>query len=111
MSKVKSSPEKKRLSLELDRRNVYGECPTSSRKNIRKGKQRGHMGLRRAAGEALRALRGATEDLDADNAEALARARMIELQRTAFKKIPDIPLGLVVKRKLNNRTKKGRKTR
>ena len=37
MRKVKSPTEKKRLSLLRDRRNVYGECPTSSRKNIRRG--------------------------------------------------------------------------
>ena len=37
MSKVKSPTEKKRLSLLRDRRNMYGECPTSSRKNISRG--------------------------------------------------------------------------
>ena len=47
------------------RRNVYGECPTSSRKNISRGKQRGHMEVRRAASEELRSLKGAsTEVLD-----------------------------------------------
>jgi hypothetical protein len=34
MSKIKSSPDKKRISLKKDRRNVYGENPASSRKNI-----------------------------------------------------------------------------
>jgi hypothetical protein len=37
MSKVESPTEKKRLSLLRNRRNVYGECPTSSRKNISRG--------------------------------------------------------------------------
>jgi hypothetical protein len=37
MIKVKSPTEKKRLSLLTDRRNVYGECPTSSRRNISRG--------------------------------------------------------------------------
>jgi hypothetical protein len=53
MSKVKSPTEKKRLSLQKDRRKVYGECPTSSRKNIRLNKQRGHMEVRRAASKEL----------------------------------------------------------
>jgi hypothetical protein len=56
MSKVKSPSEKKSISLVKDRRNVYGECPTSSRKNIRGGKQRGHLEVRRASNEELRAL-------------------------------------------------------
>jgi hypothetical protein len=66
MSKVKAPTEKKRISLVKDRRNVYGECPTSSRKNISRGKQRGHMEVRRAANEELRSLRGASTEVDAD---------------------------------------------
>jgi len=34
----------------------YGECPTSG-KNVSRGKERGHMEVRRAANKALRALR------------------------------------------------------
>jgi hypothetical protein len=111
VSKIKSPPEKKRFSLAQDRRNAYGECPTSSRRNIRRGKQRGHMEVRRVAAEKLRGLRGTAQDLDADTTEAEARARMIEAQRASFKKVPDIPLGVMVKRKMGWRTKKGRKTR
>ena len=72
MSKVKSPTEKKRISLGKDRRNVYGECPTSSRKNIRRGKQRSHMEVRRAANEELRALKGASVEADADAIESRA---------------------------------------
>jgi hypothetical protein len=65
MSKLKTPMEKKRIILVKHRRNVYGECPTSSRKNISRGKQRGHMEVRRAANEELRSLKGAsTEVLD-----------------------------------------------
>src|SRR5882762_11375715 len=64
MSKIKSSHDKKRISLKEDRRNIYGENPASSRKNIRQGKQRSHRELRRAADEALRQIAGAAEDSD-----------------------------------------------
>jgi hypothetical protein len=39
MSTIKNPQQKKLASLKKDRRNVYGECPTSSRKNIALGKQ------------------------------------------------------------------------
>jgi hypothetical protein len=103
MSKTKSPTEKKRLSLQRDRRNVYGECPTSSRKNIRLNKQRGHMELRRAANEELRALKGVTVEVDVDDIESRAKSRILALARSSFKKIPDAPLGNVVKRKLKYR--------
>jgi hypothetical protein len=112
MSKVKSASEKKRLSLAKDRRNVYGECPTSSRKSIRRGKQRSHMESRRAVNEELRSLRGTAEDFDVDEVAGQAKDRATLLSRTAFKKVPDAPLGHVVSRKLARRAQglKGRKS-
>jgi len=53
MSTVKNPKEKKRLSLERDCRNVYGENPAASRKGIAKGKQRQHQNERRGAAQAL----------------------------------------------------------
>jgi hypothetical protein len=113
MSKAKSPTEKKRISLAKDRRNVYGECPTSSRKNIRKGKQRSHMELRRAANEELRALRGATTEADAEETDIRTKVRMLYLSRFAFKKVPDAPLGEVILRKVKRRATgvSGRKSR
>jgi hypothetical protein len=111
MSKVKSPSEKKRISLVKDRRNVYGECPTSSRKNIRRGKQRSHMEVRRAANEELRALKGASAEADA--IESRVNVRTLVLARSSFKKVPDAPLGVVVARKLRRRIDHatGRKSR
>ena len=103
MSKVKSPSEKKRISLAKDRRNVYGECRTSSRKNIKRGKQRGHMEVRRAANEELRALKGASVEADADVIESRAKDRILALARSSFKKVPDAPLGVVVARKARRR--------
>jgi hypothetical protein len=113
MSKVKSPSEKKRISLVKDRRNVYGECPTSSRKNIRRGKQRSHMEVRRAANEELRALKGTSVEADADAIESRAKVRTLVLARSSFKKVPDAPLGVVVARKLRRRIDHatGRKSR
>ncbi len=113
MSKLKIPTEKKRISLVKDRRNVYGECPTSSRKNISRGKQRGHMEVRRAANEELRSLKGANTEVDTDATEAHTKDRILALSRAAFKKRPDAPLGEVLKRKLKRRADgaTGRKSR
>jgi hypothetical protein len=113
MSKIKAPSEKKRVSLVKDRRNVYGECPTSSRKNIRRGKQRSHMELRRAANEELRALKGASVEAHADAIESRAKERILALARSSFKKVPDAPLGMVVARKVKRRAEHatGRKSR
>jgi hypothetical protein len=112
MSKLKSPQDKKHTSLARDRRNDYGECPTSSRKNIRRGKQRSHMQLRRAANEELRPLRGETPELDPDLAEGRAKDRILALSRSSFKKKPDTPLGIVLgkKRKLREKTAKPQKS-
>ena len=103
MSKLKTPTEKKRISLVKDRRNVYGECPTSSRKNISRGKQRGHMEVRRAANEELRSFKGASAELDADATEGHTKDRILALSRSSFKKVPDVSLGGVLKRKLKRR--------
>ena len=103
MSRVKSPQEKKYLSLKKDRRNVYGECPTSSRKNIRRAKQRSHMFLRRTAAQALVSLKNTG---DADEADSLAKVKIIVAQRGSFKKEPDAPLGIVIERKSKRRTGK-----
>ena len=113
MSKVKSPAEKKRLSLKNDRRNVYGECPASSRKNIRRGKQRGHMEMRRAVNEKLRTLSGVSDESVADEVEVSSRDRILLLSRSSFRKLPDAPLGEVLERKLKRRAANapGRKSR
>jgi hypothetical protein len=73
MSKLKSPREKKAVSLKRDRRNTYGENPQASRKGIRRGKQRSHMGERRAVSEILGRLRERPEE--SDEADVLAKTR------------------------------------
>jgi hypothetical protein len=101
MSKLKSPQDKKALSLKRDRRNTYGENPQASRKGIRRGKQRSHMGERRAVSEILGRVRGRPEE--SDEADVLAKTKVVERRLKAFKKRPDSPLGIVIKRKLAKR--------
>jgi transketolase len=96
MSATKNPEEKKRLSLERDRRNRYGENSKSSRKNIQRGKQRRHMDERRTVGEVLGNLKGHVEEDVATEAELLAKTRTVDSRRRGFKKRPDTPLGIVL---------------
>jgi len=101
MSSIKTPQEKKRLSLELDRRNVYGENSKASRKNIKKGKQRSHMEERRTGNAPLLGLRGKPDEDTARESELKAKQLMIHAKHEAFKKQPDLPLGVVLKGKRN----------
>ena len=107
MSKIKSPQAKKALSLKRDKRNVYGENPTSSRKNIRRGKQRSHKKLRHAVGQVLHRLRGGADEDDAVQVDFLAKLAVTKKERSAFKKEPDTPLGIVIERKLKRRRNRG----
>jgi hypothetical protein len=103
VSKIKSPREKKELSLRRDRRNTYGENSKSSRKAIPRGKQRGHMGERRAVRQILSHLREGLEQKAADEADVQAKTTIVAKKHKAFKKKPDTPLGVVVKKKLAKR--------
>jgi hypothetical protein len=96
VSTIKDPEGKKRLSLERDRRNRYGENSKSSRKNIQRGKQRRHMDERRTVGEVLGRLKGSIQEDEATEAELSAKSRITDSQRRGFKKQPDTPLGIVL---------------
>jgi hypothetical protein len=96
----KSPQEKKRLSLERDRRNVYGENDKASRKNIPRSKARSHRQVRRTAKQAT----GIVERLtDGDFDTAQSTLKTPRLQKGEWKKGSDAPLGEVVQRKLKRR--------
>lgn len=98
MSKVTDPGEKKRLSLELDRRNTYGENAKASRKSIPAAKARGHRAERRAVAEVL-AHGHASGPEDAVLAvEASAKSRAKAKKLGSFRKDPDQPLSVVLKR-------------
>lgn len=99
MSTIKDPDEKKRLSLEHDRRNTYGENSKSSRKNIKRGRQRTHMDERRTVGQILGNLKGSIPDDVATAAELIAKTKATTKRREGFKKRPDTPLGVVLLKK------------
>ena len=105
MSKVKSPQDKKKLSLELDRRNLYGENDKASRKGIRRGKQRSHMEERRTTKAPLLAVKGVLDDDSAVDAELKIRQALIQAKRVSFKKTPDLALKEVLRRKQSRRHK------
>jgi hypothetical protein len=102
VSRVKTPREKKRLSLERDRRNTYRENSKSSRKSIAKGKQLRHMDERRGVAQLLSQLKGQVNDEIATEAELKAKVRIADSRNRGFKKVPDEPLGIVLQRKKSN---------
>jgi hypothetical protein len=98
MSRVKSPREKKRLSLDRDRRNVFGENDKASRKNVPRAKQRSQMKIRRSVSQALARVRGDIDESVALEADALTSVRTKLLRQKAFKKMPDGPLHAVIEK-------------
>jgi hypothetical protein len=107
VSKVKNPRQKKRLSLERDRRNVFRENSKSSRKNVAWGKQRRQMNERRGIAQLLGRLTGQIDDDAASNAELRVKLMIAHSKNRGFEKHPDRPLGEVIERKLNRRREKG----
>jgi hypothetical protein len=103
MSKVKSPQAKKELSLELDRRNVYGENSKASRKAIPRRKKIEHQKERRTVGQILASVgeKPNQDDVIAAELDAKVAARASRLK--GFHKEPDAPLGEVVAKKLSER--------
>jgi hypothetical protein len=99
MSKIKAPTEKKRVSLARDRRNTYGESPHAARKSIPKRKAIQHQQERLAANQALaKVLTSANIDaIETVQSEVGSQSRLKRL--SGFKKFPDEPLGVVIKRK------------
>jgi hypothetical protein len=102
---TKSPQEKKRLSLERDRQNDYGENAKSSRKNIPLSRALSHRSIRKDQNQSLRgALVAATEEQLAE-----AELRSKEEKPQWWRKHRDAPLGEVVAQKLERRRQSPRK--
>lgn len=86
----KTPQEKKRLSLEKDRRNSFGENDKASRKNIPRAKARVNRANRRADSVALSDAIGVPDDVIDAAAEDAVEGR----RRKVWRKIPDEVLGL-----------------
>ncbi|MDC8014439.1 hypothetical protein [Tahibacter soli] len=100
MSKIKSPEIKKRLSLMRDCRNAYGESPHGARKAIPKRQATRRRQERRIAAVLLSQVSGVAV---ADNLNAIendVKAGMRAKRLNGFRKLPDMPLGEVVRRNL-----------
>ena len=101
--KRKSPQQKKALSYKKDRRNTYGENTKASRKGIPRKKRRQARAERRLARTAFPP--GVTVDLDRiDDVEARLLLKRRNVRRL---KSPDEPLGEVLARKLESRSRQG----
>ena len=92
--KPKPPQEKKRLSLERDRRNTYGENDKASRKNIPRSKARSHRAVRRVAKQQADQLK-LTDEENIDVGQSTLTTK--RLQKGDWKKAPDSPLGEVLR--------------
>lgn len=95
MPRPKTPQEKKRLSLEKDRRNSYGENDKASRKNIPRAKSRVNRANRHLDSTALAAGVGAPDEVVDDAVEQKVLGR----RRKVWRKWPDKRLGKVLDQK------------
>lgn len=95
MSRPKTPQEKKRLSLEKDRRNSFGENDKASRKNIPRAKSQVNRANRRLDTTALAAGVGAPDAVVDDAVEQKVLGR----RRKVWRKWPDKRLGKVLDQK------------
>ena len=99
----KTPQEKKRLSLEKDRRNNFGENAKSSRKNIPRAKARGHRSNRRKQNQDLADV-DRQDESGLDLVESSARR---DIHRVGgWTKHPDRPLGEHIQAKVRARAKR-----
>lgn len=94
MRERKSPQEKKRLSLEKDRRNAYLENDKASRKSIPLAKARVNRANRRAETVALTEALGAQDTGRAEHADDAIEGR----RRKRWRKQPDEALGVKLAR-------------
>jgi hypothetical protein len=97
--KKRTPQEKKKLSYERDRRNVYGEAPHAARKSIPLRKALRNRANRHLANHQVN-YQGPAPDADlADELESLIHHRAPQ----EWDKYPDAPLGEVVAKKSRQR--------
>ena len=97
--RARTPQEKKKLSLQKDRRNVYGESPHGSRKSIPRNKKFRNRANRHEQDSKLPATPARIEDEEADAIESSMRRKAPK----QWKKRPDAPLGEVIDVSLRRR--------
>ncbi len=103
MSKLKSPQDKKRASLELDRRNSYGENDKASRKNIPLAKASSIRAERRAVQQTIVSI---VSSEDPVAVECSAREVGLLKTRAKFIKSPDSSLQKALEGKRDRRAKR-----
>lgn len=103
MSKLKSPQDKKRASLELDRRNTYGENDKASRKNIPLAKARSIRAERRAVQQTIVHVVFSEDPLAV---ECSAREVGLLKTRAKFIKSPDSSLQSALEGRRDHRAKR-----
>jgi hypothetical protein len=99
MRPKKSPQEKKRLSLEKDRRNAFGESDKASRKAIPRRKAGVNRANRRLDSTSLAAAVGTP----VDEVDEAIEQRLLGRRRKVWRKWPDQRLGKVLDRKRGER--------
>ncbi len=97
--KKRSPQEKKKLSYERDRRNVYGEAPHGARKAIPLRKALRNRANRHSANKEIN-YQGPTPEVDL---AAELESRIFHRAPQEWEKIPDAPLREVVAKKSRKR--------
>ena len=102
MKNRKTPQEKKELSYEKDRRNVYGANDKATRKIIPFRKAKRNRAYRKKVNDILTK---SESEIDLKEIE-LVENKVKTVKNGYWKKCPDAPLGKVVKRKLERREEK-----
>lgn len=97
MASTRTPQEKKKLSLQRDRRNVYGASTNGIRVGIPRSKQRSKQAERRAANQPLVAASNQLDEQAMLDVQDAAIASGIQKRRKGFRKRPDAPLGEVLR--------------
>jgi hypothetical protein len=92
MNKAKSPQEKKQLSLERDRRSIYGENDKASRKLVPRRKQLSRMAQRREVSQVLSGVRGHIDEETGDSIQSQVHVKIAKTKLKSFRKRPDVPL-------------------
>lgn len=108
MTSTRTPQEKKKLSLQRDRRNVYGKSTQGTRVGIPRSKQQSKQAERRAAKQPLIAAGNQLDEQLLLDVQDVSVAAGVQKRRKSFRKHPDAPLGEVLrlrKLQLNNETR------
>ena len=97
--RTKTPQDKKQLSYEKDRRNVYGEAPHAARKAIPLRKKLRNRANRHIQEQVLPPVGAAIDEELAENIESRMRAQA----PAVWSKYPDAPLREVIQRKERRR--------